>query len=30
MPDNFENEPHFIDVEGDLGGEGVGVLTRDA
>lgn len=30
MPDDFENEPHFIDVEGDLGVEGMGVLTRDA
>lgn len=30
MPDDFENDPHFIDVEGDLGGEGMGVLTRDA
>jgi hypothetical protein len=30
MPDDFENAPHFIDVEGDLGGEGMGVLTRDA
>jgi hypothetical protein len=30
MPDDFENDPHFIDVEGDFGGEGVGVLTRDA
>lgn len=30
MPDDFENGPRFIDVEGDLGGEGRGVLTRDA
>ncbi|WP_062908340.1 hypothetical protein [Mycobacterium avium] len=30
MPDDFENDPHFIDVEGDLGGEGMGVLSRDA
>jgi hypothetical protein len=30
MPDDFENDPHFIDVDGDLGGDGMGVLTRDA
>ncbi|WP_396913654.1 hypothetical protein [Mycolicibacterium sp.] len=30
MPDDFENDPHFINVEGDLGGKGMGILTRDA
>ncbi|MCW2555401.1 MAG: hypothetical protein JWR78_5182 [Mycobacterium sp.] len=30
MSDDFEDDPHFIDVEGDLGGEGMGVLSRNA
>lgn len=30
MSDGFENDPHFINVEGDLGGDGMGVLSRNA
>ncbi|MCV7286072.1 hypothetical protein H7J87_12090 [Mycolicibacterium wolinskyi] len=30
MPDDFETDPHFINVEGDLGGDDMGVLSRNA
>jgi hypothetical protein len=30
MTDDFEDDPHFIDVQGDLSGEGMGVLTKNA
>jgi hypothetical protein len=30
VSDDFEDDPHFIDVEGDLGGQGLGVLSRNA
>jgi hypothetical protein len=30
MPDDFAEDPHFIDVQADLGGEGLGILSRNA
>jgi hypothetical protein len=30
VSDDFEEDPHFIDVEGDLGGDGLAVLSRNA
>lgn len=30
MPDDFANDPHFINVTADLGADGVGVLSRNA
>ena len=30
MPDDFAEDPLFLDVEGDLGGDGLGVMSRNA
>lgn len=30
MPDDFAEDPHFIDVDADLGGHGLGVMSRNA
>ena len=30
MPDDFAEDPHFIDVDADLGGDGLGVMSRNA
>lgn len=30
MPDDFAADPHFIDVGADLGGDGLGVMSRNA
>ncbi|MGV0696692.1 hypothetical protein [Mycobacterium paraintracellulare] len=30
MADDFENDPHFIDIQGPVGGESLGIMTRNA